>query len=404
MPAEPNPTQDYLLAGGGLQNCLLALLVLDERPEARVTLVDRGDRLGGNQTWSFHAADLPARCEPALGPAVHRSWDDYDVRFPAYERTVDSGYRTILSRELHALVEQRLAEVPHGRLLLRTEIESVGRDHVTLADGTTLHGRVVVDARGLAARPADAGAGYQKFLGLELRLRRPNPSTRPMLMDACVPQVDGFRFFYVLPLSPDRVLVEDTRFSDTPDLDPDEMGAGVLAYAAENGLDVDETVRSESGVLPMPWTMPTTWTHDLPLRAGYAGGFLHPATGFSFPIAARLARHLADHGADAPLDGWEAFLRRHRRQYRYAALLNRLAFSAYGPTERYHVFERFYRLRTPLIERFYRLELSPADQARLLVGRPPRGFSFRRVVRHARAARDDRRRTGAEANPTGGTE
>jgi lycopene beta-cyclase len=40
------------------------------------------------------------------------------------------------------------------------------------------------------------------------------------------------------------------------------------------------------------------------------------------------------------------------------------------------VFERFYGLPEPLIHRFYALSLSRLDRARILIGRPPRGFSL----------------------------
>ena len=42
--------------------------------------------------------------------------------------------------------------------------------------------------------------GFQKFVGLELRWNRPRSvKHEPVLMDACLPQQDGFRFMYLLP-------------------------------------------------------------------------------------------------------------------------------------------------------------------------------------------------------------
>lgn len=358
-------------------------MVLDRHPDARIVIVERGDRLGGNHTWSFHASDLPAPVERVIEPAIHRTWDAYDVVFPALRRTVPSSYRTVLSHELDALVRRRVSEAPRGELMLGTEIASVGDDHVLLADGRTITGNVVVDGRGLSGPVPNRRSGFQKFVGLELRLGRPSPYTRPVLMDARVPQIDGFRFIYVLPFAPDRILVEDTCFSDTPHIDRDAMRNRVLDYAATNGLDVLEVVRSESGVLPMPWSASHEWSTEPPVRGGYAGGFVHPATGFSFPVAARVAQQVVDVGPPAS-DAWDRFVLRHRRQHRYATLLNRLAFTAYEPDDRFHVFERFYRLRTPLIERFYRLDMTLSDRARLLLGRPPTGFSVRRLARHLR--------------------
>ena len=362
-----------------MQNCLIALLLLDAHPDARVTLVERDDRLAGNHTWSFHETDIPPACERAIAPVVHRRWDRYEVRFPDRTRVVDTGYSTILSHELRAVVTERFEQAPHARLLLGANVVDVGPGHAELDDGTILSAGTVIDARGRPAPPGDAAAeraGYQKFVGLELELSEPRPDDHPIVMDACVPQHDGYRFFYVLPFSPTRVLVEETRFSDTPDLDHDAMRDAVRAYADDRGFVVADVVRTESGVLPMPYTMRRSWSTTRPIVAGYAGGFLHPATGYSVPVATRVARLVADSYPDGPTDDeWQRFLRGHRLRYRHAAFLNRLLFTAYPPAKRVNIFEWFYRLPTPLIERFYRLESTPADMVRIMVGRPPSGFS-----------------------------
>jgi lycopene beta-cyclase len=112
--------------------------------------------------------------------------------------------------------------------------------------------------------------------------------------------------------------------------------------------------------------------------AGYQGGWFHPATGYSLPVAVRLAERVASVLPGAPLGPALLDLaRRHRGQARYARLLNWLLFCAYPPGERWHILERFYRLPEPTIERFYALQMTGADRARLLLGRPPRGFSVR---------------------------
>jgi lycopene beta-cyclase len=79
----------------------------------------------------------------------------------------------------------------------------------------------------------------------------------------------------------------------------------------------------------------------------------------------------------------QAFARRHRDQARFAHLLNWLMFRAYAPTSRWHVLERFYReMPEDTIRRFYALDMTVKDRARLVLGRPPRGFSFRRAWAH----------------------
>ena len=76
----------------------------------------------------------------------------------------------------------------------------------------------------------------------------------------------------------------------------------------------------------------------------------------------------------------------HGRQSRFCRLLNWLLFRAYPPEQRFHVLERFYRLPEATIRRFYALELTMADRARLLLGRPPAGLSLRAAFSRWQAA------------------
>ena len=128
----------------------------------------------------------------------------------------------------------------------------------------------------------------------------------------------------------------------------------------------------------MPWTFGQSFADGGVLEAGYRGGWFHPGTGYSLPVAARLAEAVA--GAD--LDeirtrGLPGLRREHDRQSRYCHVLNRFLFQWYPPNMRWHIFARFYRMPLPLIRRFYALRMNRSDQARLLVGRPPRGLSLR---------------------------
>jgi lycopene beta-cyclase len=200
-------------------------------------------------------------------------------------------------------------------------------------------------------------------------------------MDARVPQTDGFRFFYWLPLEPDRVLLEDTYFSDAPNLDLANLRQGILDYAREAGLDVAGVEREERGVLPLPTRHIPMPRAESPLVGGYQGGWFHPTTGYSFPLALRLAQVVARatpeqlFGAD-----WTRLATRHRAGLRYALLLNRMLFGAFRPEDRYHVLERFYGLPVATIRRFYALTPTRADRVRILCGRPPRGFSLRQAL------------------------
>lgn len=383
---------DYALVGGGLGSALLALALLERRPAPRVALVEQEQSIGGNHLWCFHAGDVPEACR-FVRPLLVRRWPRYEVRFPGLSRTLDEPYAAVSSERLDQVVRQVFAaQAMHGSLLLLSSRAVSSRaTSVMLESGQTLTADVVIESRGPAALPP-AAAGYQKFVGLELELRRPAPLEHPLLMDALVPQRDGFRFMYALPLEPQRLLLEDTYFSDDPRLDPRELEGQILAYAERLGVQVERVVRRESGVLPLPLSLPRVGDieADGPLIAGYQGGWFHPVTGYSFPLAVRVANAVAQ----APsrtlrAEVWPALAREQREQLRFGVLLNRLMFGAFVPERRYAAIERFYRLPAASVRRFYAMNLTRGDQLRILCGRPPHGFSLSRVLGHraSRAAR-----------------
>jgi lycopene beta-cyclase len=273
---------------------------------------------------------------------------------------------------------------------------------VRLADGRELRAPLVLDARGPAPELADGSrCGYQKFVGRELELRADHGLELPIVMDARVDQRDGYRFFYVLPLGPRRVLVEDTRFTDTPELDRPRLGAEIDAYAAGLGLQVERSLRTEDGVLPMPWVHRPTLGSGSPFALGYRGGWMHPATGYSFPLAVRVAQ-LIPRKPDEPdvAQALASLARALRGQLAFACTLNRLLFRWFLPARRSAVFERFYGLPAPTIQRFYALGSTPLDRLRILAGRPPRGFSLRARL-GATARNADRRGRAASAPAVG---
>lgn len=364
----------------------------------------KGKGRGASRGEPDHAA-IPAWIERLI---VAR-WSGYDVAFPAYTRTLASPYACVSSDQFAREVTRSLAREGCRLITRATAIEvDAHRVLVRTADGSLqeIRGRAVIDARGpetsrakatdtraatatdtRTATATDAPSGWQKFLGQELRLDAPHGLARPMLMDATVAQLDatvpahaGFRFLYVLPLDEHRVLVEDTYFSDGTRIDATELRARIAAYVAQRGWRVAEVVREEVGLLPLPLhaepPAPTA-----PIVGGYAGGWFHPVTGYSFPIAARLAALVARVPAEQLVgDELRAMADVQAKQMAFALRLNRMLFGWFPPAQRFRVLERFYRLPEALVRRFYALELTAMDRARILVGRPPRGMSVRAAL------------------------
>ena len=373
-----NTTFDYLLVGGGLQNALIAMALLEHRPTARFAIIERDQRLGGNHLWCFHARDLPPDATGFVTPLVAHRWPAYEVRFPDLTRRMDVEYLGITSDRLHEVVSQRVGASAGSTIFFGAAVEQVTASSVTLADGRVLQGTLVVDSRGPERLQAQGRLAYQKFVGLEVALAEPRPDFVPRLMDANVPQTDGYRFLYTLPLAPDRFLVEDTYYADGPQLDRDQIRADILAYAERIGLRVTGVVREESGVLPLTSRSVGNPVRDGVLVGGYAGGWFHPTTGYSFPVALRLARHLASVDLRQPFGkAWDQLIAHRQSQAKYFNLLNRFLFGAIPPAERRNAFEIFYRQPEEMVLRFYAMDVTVADRLRLFLGRAPRGLTLR---------------------------
>jgi lycopene beta-cyclase len=363
-----------LLVGGGLANGLIALRLAATRPDIAVTIVEAGERLGGEHTWSFFDDDLsPSALAWVASLIVHR-WPTYEVRFPTHGRTIAAGYSSLNGHALHdAVVAAKSVQT-----LCNAKAQTVEPQRVVLEDGRTLSADAVIDGRGPGPLP-HLCLGFQKFVGLEVELDAPHGLRGPIIMDATVAQQGGYRFIYVLPFGPSRVLIEDTRYTDGPDLDEQAFIDGIGLYATARGWTIRSALRREEGVLPvaLDGDIEGHWADVQVAQSGLRAALFHPTTGYSFPDAVRVAEIIADLPALTPesvlaaVQSASVGLWRSRRFYR---LVNRMLFRAAKPDLRYKVMQRFYRLNAPLIGRFYAARSTRADRVRILVGKPPVGF------------------------------
>jgi len=372
---------DVVLVGGGLANGLIALSLLSRRPDLSLCLVEAETHIGGNHTWSFHPSDVGADARPFVDRLVEHRWPGYTVAFPHSERRLDHEYACFTGARLDAVLRRHFEESPSSALILGRRAYGISEHAVMLEDGCVLRAELVVDGRGPEHLGRTNSCRYQKFLGLELQLRHPSPVREPVLMDARVPQTDGFRFVYVLPFEERRVLIEDTYFADDTALDETTLEARVLDYASRHGFDVAEVLRRERGVLPLPITHPEPGRRHGPLISGYHGGWFHPTTGYSFPAAVRVAEFAASKNPSSFFDAdFDALVGSVRRQQRFLTMLNRLLYGAFAPEQRFNVLERFYQLPSDTISRFYAMQTTATDRARIICGRPPRGLSLKRAL------------------------
>lgn len=374
-----------VIVGGGLAGALAALRLAERHPDLPLLLVESGPSFGGNHTWSFFDSDVPTGAQDLVAALDPVRWPRHRVHFHGREREFAAAYNSVHAPALDALVRARLRP---DQWRLNAKVTALQPDGIVLENGEVIAGRAVIDARGPDGPMPGLELGWQKFVGIEFAAAAPEPDCATV-MDARLPQIGGYRFVYVLPLAADRILVEDTYYSNSPDLDVPLVAERVRSLAAERGLSGAE-LRLETGVLPIliGGTPETFWPSGDPIpRIGLRGGFFHPTTGYSFGLALQLAEELS--ALPGPFDAmalaaWSrARFRQHWGGTRFFRVLNRMLFHAAAPDQRDRIFAHFYRLPPDRIARFYAGRPTLADMARILSGRPPvpLGAAIRALVR-----------------------
>ncbi len=369
MAARNTDKCDIAIVGGGLSGGLAALALAAKRPDLDVRLVEPGP-IGGNHIWSFFDSDIARGDRWLVAPLVRHHWGEYDVRFPSYKRRLRMGYKSITGE---ALAEAVAAALPKGGIIA-DKAKHVAPDHLLLARGGRISARHVIDARG-AGKLSMLDCGWQKFAGQALTVTGGHGVAHPVVMDASVEQIDGYRFVYLLPFDGETIFVEDTYYSDSANLDIAAVRERIAAYAVARGWDVAAVTREEGGALPVviAGDFDRLWpTSDRTARIGVRAGGFHATTGYSLPDAVRTASALPALVDEADLP---ALLRDRAaaswRRQRFYRMLDAMLLRAADPDARYRIFQRFYRLSPQLIARFYAGRSSRGDKLRIVSGKPP---------------------------------
>ena len=363
---------DVLIVGAGLAGGLTALRFKKAKPELSVMVIEESKKVGGDvsHTWSFHDTDLNSGSREWLEPIISHSWESHSVVFPRFTREIRGGYHAVRSDDFGKVLEAALGST----LRLNSKAIRVTDSSVTLENGETITANLVIDARGQLL--PSKHAGFQKFIGFDVETVEPHGLSSPILMDAACPQLDGFRFFYLLPWDANRLLIEETYYSDTPTLNEDRISRSIENYAERKGWKIAKIERRERGILPIPMTGEYI-VHSMagePLPIGTRGGYFHATTGYSLPDTVRMAEFLTSLPELSTATARQAIVKFRKpflSRQRFYRMLNRMLFMASEAPLRYLIMQKFYEQPIDTVERFYSGRSTWADRLRILSGRPP---------------------------------
>jgi len=279
-----------LIAGAGVAGSLAALAMARLRPEVPLLLVGEGPHFGGGRTLFLLDEELGEEERDLLAPLVSHRWEGFYVAF-------SGGGGRKLKLACHAVPGERIDAAVRAALRpeqyrLDAKIVAVRDSSLLLHGGETLKGDGALDARGPASSSV-LELAWRRSAARTYHFPAPHRVDLPVAADAAVAQGEGCRFFACLPLSADRLRVEEIHHSSVRTLDEAAAGARIEDYLALRGWEGGALEAKESAVCPLALggDFPAYWRIGgaRVAKLGARGGFPHPATGCPLAEAARSA-------------------------------------------------------------------------------------------------------------------
>lgn len=281
---------NFVFAGGGLSGlCTAYYLSLSGIDFESALILDRDEKNVDDRTWCFWSS-LPA----AFEGLVSHKWRQLGVAFEDFsrlERIGGNGYQLVRSLDFYRFVEDRLRSDGRFEWLqsgIRRMLPEGDGVRVELVGGGSVVGDRVFNSipafsgdTGLPARPSFL---WQHFMGWVIETDAPvfDPSA-PLLMDFFDgTELPDVHFYYLLPQSERKALVEYTVFSEAV------FASGVYEEKLERyirmkfGEGAYRITATERGAIPMTDRVFPQIEADRIFNIGTAGGWVKPSTGYAF--------------------------------------------------------------------------------------------------------------------------
>lgn len=245
-------------------------------------LIDRVKKLENDRTWCFWTA------QPTVFDAIAKhSWQQLafaDDQGKYIHQLQYHQYQLIKGLDFYRFTQATIAKQSNFEYL-QGEISYIGEDttgaYVTV-DGQQYRANWVFNSC-FDWRAWQAQNEQQHFKGWIVETPKPVFDTKsPTLMDFRAEQHGNARFFYVLPLSKNRALVEYTIFSETL------LHSSEYQIALENhlhqqlGVTQYTILEEEYGVIPMTDAPLPQPAGKRIIQIGTVGGAVKSTTGYAF--------------------------------------------------------------------------------------------------------------------------
>jgi len=372
-PVRLNPQYDVLITGGGCAGLSLALhLVHRFGNKLSIGIIEAEEKNKNDRTWCFWT-DQPT----LFDSIVFNSWKH--IEFASYSGSHSSNaapyqYNMIRGIDFYHFANRKLNMLPNVTRLSATveSVHDISGGAVAHTDRGNYRGRWLFNSCYLPKQfPKTNRSSYhllQHFKGWEIETKKSvfTPG-KMMLMDFRTPQNNNARFFYVLPFSDKRALVEYTVFSKDLLTDTDYDAALRSYIALQFGLHSYRILHEEKNAIPMTdRRFPKALGANI-MNIGIAGGSAKPTTGYTFM---RIQKDCENIVSSLQQTGQPFYNRSTKKRFAlYDSLLLNILDSGQYPAD--HIFSELFKHNPiPRILRFLDEQSSKRDEMHIFYNLP----------------------------------
>ena len=290
---------DFIIAGMGAAGLSLAMQLKNSSVKfSRVLILDKQLKNTNDRTWCFWTRDTQAWYQEA----VTRQWDCIEFKSDTFEKKFTiSPYRYQLIRgiDFYSFCLQQL-QVDSRFEIVTEEIKALRSDGaygiVETVNSTYQASQVFNSAFRNAEVKKQHVNFVQHFKGWVITTEQDFfDDSCPIFMDFKTAQNNDCRFFYVIPFSKKKALIEYTGFSRSS-IASEAYDAKIKEYIEKDlKLETYTVIETEIGQIPM---MESPFVNPYGVRItniGTAGGNSKSSTGYTFYFIQKQVQSIVDH-------------------------------------------------------------------------------------------------------------
>ena len=258
---------DYIIIGGGCAGLSLAyeLEINDKLKEKTLAIIENREEYKRDKTWSFWKM-----FEHNFQDCVIKSWNSFTINTSEGFRELSNKsfpYQSIDSEKFYKKINSKLSLNPNVSFF--KNLDEINSEN-SLVFNSVFEGEL------------DKSKLWQHFQGIEIETSKNIFDDEIVnLMDFNCDQKNDVHFFYTLPFSKNKALIETTWLSDLEDKNLMDYDLQLENYIKNNlGIKNYKINFMEKGAIPLFY--PLFINDEKTINIGSAGGMVRLSTGYTF--------------------------------------------------------------------------------------------------------------------------